>query len=633
MKVQLRGNALWCIHGFRRDNAARENRDPPRRGHAHARCHASGGRELTFSRMAEATAHAHAGTALRAARCVPPRAPDLRAALSAAEAPLAVHAMTIPAYGHYQTLKGILLALAARGHNVTLLGCAATGADAASDALLGPQGAHGGSIAFLSLGACPAYERREAALGALISGAPGGVGAVLAGVREVSQDLCRGAMAYYGADAARLPAALVFDADTYCAMDVSVRHRIPRVARVGTGLRDAYTTPLGIPAFSTGRRLAMGLPGRLANAATLALSRAVIAPLLLPWLYSGHRAEWLGAQRSLVSHGSRTLDEAAMAPHLLWDGVPTLYNSHWGLEHARPLAPYEHLIGHTNDFEGDARRPLDSALLAWLAARPGAPPVVYVGLGTLGVLPLDWVARLARALALCPHARFVWSVPTAQQAQLPPAITAASRLAHCLYSGSSSGGEGCGGSEAQATAPGSVFLVPWVPQLAVLTHPAVAAFATHGGMNGIAEGLYARLPLLCIPLFADQPDNCAHAADKGYAAQLALEGLEPGGFAEALGGLLAQDRQPQLRAALQDAWVRTVAAGGAARAVGIIEAAAALPYGAHLAEVPEEFFLVWYQRWGLDVAAVALLLVCALALLCARACRLAQRSLCKTKQQ
>ena len=47
-----------------------------------------------------------------------------------------------------------------------------------------------------------------------------------------------------------------------------------------------------------------------------------------------------------------------MPPHLLWDGVPTLYNSHWGLEHPRPLAPYEHLIGHTNDFAGDAGKPL-----------------------------------------------------------------------------------------------------------------------------------------------------------------------------------------------------------------------------------------------------------------------------------
>ncbi|RYG51227.1 hypothetical protein EON66_10990, partial [archaeon] len=31
---------------------------------------------------------------------------------------------------------------------------------------------------------------------------------------------------------------------------------------------------------------------------------------------------------------------------------------------------------------------------------------------------------------------------------------------------------------------------------------------THGGMNGVAEGTYARTPMACLPLFSDQPDNC-----------------------------------------------------------------------------------------------------------------------------
>ncbi len=37
-------------------------------------------------------------------------------------------------------------------------------------------------------------------------------------------------------------------------------------------------------------------------------------------------------------------------------------------------------------------------------------------------------------------------------------------------------------------------------------------------MNGVAEATYAHTPLLCVPLFSDQPDNCAHAADAGFAA-------------------------------------------------------------------------------------------------------------------
>jgi UDP:flavonoid glycosyltransferase YjiC (YdhE family) len=531
--------------------------------------------------------------------------------------------MTIPAFGHYQTLKGIVLALAARGHNVTLLGCEATGKDMAADSLLGVLGAHGGRVSFLSLGACPSYAGREAALGALIAGAPGGVARVLEGIRELSQDMCRSAMAYYAADPrGRLPGALVFDADTYCAMDVSVRWRVPRVARVGTGLRDAFTTPLSVPAFSTGLPLAMDLSQRLTNWATLLASRALIAPLLLPWLYSGHRAEWLllgGGEGGVARHRPTSplgvaLNEASMAPNLLWDGVPTLYNSHWGLEHARPLAPYEHLIGHTNDFLGDASRPLEGALGSWLSHWGGgtengtsasAEAVVYVGMGTLGVLPRASVSRLAGALGACPRARFVWSVPLSQQGLLPEALTQASEAAHCYFGGREAGCAAEGGDRAR------VLLVPWAPQQAILVHPSVAAFVTHGGMNGMAEGLFARLPLLCVPLFADQPDNCAHAVDKGYAARLSLAELTEEAFCGALGGLLEGQEVPRIRAALQDAWVRNVAAGGAARAVAIVEAAAALPYGSHLGEVPREFFLPWYQRTGADVGIVVLLVLLA----------------------
>jgi hypothetical protein len=149
----------------------------------------------------------------------------------------------------------------------------------------------------------------------------------------------------------------------------------------------------------------------------------------------------------------------------------------------------------------------------------------------------------------------------------------------------------------------------------------------------LLEGLGARLDAAMVlavvrTLFADQPDNCAHAADKGYAVQLALGGLTPSAFAGSLLGLLLPAAQPALQAALQDAWVRNVAAGGAARAVGIIEAAAALPYGAHLGEVPVDFFLPWHQRWGVDVCAAALLALLALSWACGRACRLA-RACCR----
>lgn len=53
-------------------------------------------------------------------------------------------------------------------------------------------------------------------------------------------------------------------------------------------------------------------------------------------------------------------------------------------------------------------------------------------------------------------------------------------------------------SGAFPAAPG-VRLERWVPQAAVLSHPAVSLFITHGGAASVEESLWAGKPMLCIP--------------------------------------------------------------------------------------------------------------------------------------
>lgn len=49
----------------------------------------------------------------------------------------------------------------------------------------------------------------------------------------------------------------------------------------------------------------------------------------------------------------------------------------------------------------------------------------------------------------------------------------------------------------------------WVEQRAILQHPALGWFLTHGGYNSITEGLCQGLPLIVWPVFAEQPFNAA----------------------------------------------------------------------------------------------------------------------------
>ncbi|XP_003801011.1 UDP-glucuronosyltransferase 2B4 [Otolemur garnettii] len=59
-----------------------------------------------------------------------------------------------------------------------------------------------------------------------------------------------------------------------------------------------------------------------------------------------------------------------------------------------------------------------------------------------------------------------------------------------------------------------------IPQNDLLGHPKTKVFVTHGGANGIYEAIYHGVPMVGIPLFADQPNNMAHMRAKGAAVTL-----------------------------------------------------------------------------------------------------------------
>ncbi|XP_069313536.1 UDP-glucuronosyltransferase 2B4-like isoform X3 [Eulemur rufifrons] len=63
-------------------------------------------------------------------------------------------------------------------------------------------------------------------------------------------------------------------------------------------------------------------------------------------------------------------------------------------------------------------------------------------------------------------------------------------------------------------------LYKWLPQNDLLGRPKTKAFITHGGANGIYEAIYHGVPMVGIPLFADQPDNIAHMKAKGAAVRV-----------------------------------------------------------------------------------------------------------------
>ncbi|CAF3066976.1 unnamed protein product, partial [Rotaria sp. Silwood2] len=47
-------------------------------------------------------------------------------------------------------------------------------------------------------------------------------------------------------------------------------------------------------------------------------------------------------------------------------------------------------------------------------------------------------------------------------------------------------------------------IVPWIEQQRVLAHSSVRLFIGHGGLNSVGEAIYAHIPIIIVPGFADQ---------------------------------------------------------------------------------------------------------------------------------
>ncbi|XP_008067701.1 UDP-glucuronosyltransferase 2A2 isoform X2 [Carlito syrichta] len=77
-------------------------------------------------------------------------------------------------------------------------------------------------------------------------------------------------------------------------------------------------------------------------------------------------------------------------------------------------------------------------------------------------------------------------------------------------------------------------LYDWIPQNDLLGHPKTKAFITHGGTNGIYEAIYHGVPMVGVPMFADQPDNIVHMKAKGAAVDVNMNTMTSADLLSAL---------------------------------------------------------------------------------------------------
>ncbi|XP_035639302.1 UDP-glucuronosyltransferase 2A1-like [Oncorhynchus keta] len=166
----------------------------------------------------------------------------------------------------------------------------------------------------------------------------------------------------------------------------------------------------------------------------------------------------------------------------------------------------------------------------------------------------------------------------------------------------------------------------WIPQNDLLGHPKTKAFVTHGGTNGLYESIYHGVPMVGIPLFADQPDNIIHMKNKGAAVMVDFNTMTSKDLVDGLNSVI---NDPSYKASMMrlsrihhDQPMKPLDT-----AVFWIEFVMRNKGAKHLRV--EAHNLSWYQYHCLDVAAALLTIVALVIVVSIKTCIFCFRKCCK----
>ncbi|XP_042838672.1 UDP-glucuronosyltransferase 2A2 isoform X1 [Panthera tigris] len=285
-----------------------------------------------------------------------------------------------------------------------------------------------------------------------------------------------------------------------------------------------------------------------------------ISYLLQDYIFESYWGEW-NSYYSKVLGRPTTLCEV-MGKAEIW-----LIRTYWDFEFPRPYLPNFEFVG---GLHCKPAKPLPKEMEEFVQSS-GEDGIVVFSLGSMVRNLSDEKANLiASALAQIPQ-KVLWR-----------------------YKG-----------KKPATLGANTRLYDWIPQNDLLGHPKTKAFITHGGTNGIYEAIYHGVPMVGVPMFADQPDNIAHMKAKGAAVEVNINTMTSEDLLNALRTVINEpsykENATRLSRIQHDQPVKPLD-----RAVFWIEFVMRHKGAKHLR--PAAHDLTWFQYHSFDV--IGFLLVC-----------------------
>ncbi|XP_033475181.2 UDP-glucuronosyltransferase 2A1-like isoform X3 [Epinephelus lanceolatus] len=184
--------------------------------------------------------------------------------------------------------------------------------------------------------------------------------------------------------------------------------------------------------------------------------------------------------------------------------------------------------------------------------------------------------------------------------------------------------------EKPATLGANTRIYDWIPQNDLLGHPKTRAFITHGGSNGIYEAIYHGVPMVGIPMFADQPQNMVHMKAKGAAVTVDVNLMKSEDLRDAINTVI-NDKSYKENVMKLSSIHHDRPMSPLDEAVFWIEYTMRHKGAKHLRVQAHE--LTWYQYHSLDVLAFLLAIVLLLVFLVIKTCSFCLRRCCGRAEQ
>ncbi|KAI4325216.1 hypothetical protein MLD38_030633 [Melastoma candidum] len=90
---------------------------------------------------------------------------------------------------------------------------------------------------------------------------------------------------------------------------------------------------------------------------------------------------------------------------------------------------------------------------------------------------------------------------------------------------------------------GRGLITNWCPQVKVLSHRSVGLFVTHAGWNSMMESVSGGVPVLCWPIFAEQPSNARMACTEWGIGEEIPHEVKRGQFARLVKDMMAGEKR------------------------------------------------------------------------------------------